>query len=104
MVFDLIIKWLVPFLCGSVISGVTAMFVLVKKLHAKDHLVRSGIQCLLRAEILRTCEKYIDRGFCPLHIKEALAREYKAYSELGGNDVATGVFHQCMELPPDPKE
>lgn len=34
--------------------------------------------------------------------KEALIREYKAYHALGGNDVATELYHDIMELPTEP--
>lgn len=63
-----------------------------------------GTQCLLRAEIIRQHEKYIDRGYCPVYAKEALTREYQAYHNLGGNDVATALYEQLMSLPNDNKE
>lgn len=60
-----------------------------------------GTQCLLRAEIIRSHEKYIDRGYCPVYAKEALTKEYQAYHNLGGNDVATALYEQLMVLPND---
>lgn len=63
-----------------------------------------GTQCLLRAEIIRQHEKYIDRGFCPVYAKESLTKEYQAYHNLGGNDVATALYEQLMSLPNDNKE
>ncbi|MBE6901772.1 MAG: hypothetical protein E7478_04800 [Ruminococcaceae bacterium] len=61
--------------------------------------VAAGTQCLLRAEIIRSHEKYIDRGYCPVYAKESLTREYQAYHNLGGNDVATALYEQLMTLP-----
>lgn len=66
--------------------------------------VASGTQCLLRAEIIRSHEKYIDRGYCPLYVKESLTREYQAYHNLGGNDVATALYEQMMALPNERKD
>lgn len=63
-----------------------------------------GTQCLLRAEIIRQHEKYMDRGFCPVYAKESLTKEYQAYHNLGGNDVATALYEQLMDLPNDNKE
>ena len=95
----------------SVFSGVMAVY---GKKHAKlrkeemekyerwDELrqnVAKGTQCLLRAEIIRSHEKYIDRGYCPVYAKESLTREYQAYHNLGGNDVATALYEQLMTLP-----
>ena len=61
--------------------------------------VAAGTQCLLRAEIIRSHEKYIDKGYCPVYAKESLTREYQAYHNLGGNDVATALYEQLMTLP-----
>lgn len=61
--------------------------------------LEAGVQCLLRAEIIRSHEKYTERGRCPIYAREALTRAYKAYHALGGNDVATDLYNELMELP-----
>ena len=61
--------------------------------------IEDGVQCLLRAEIIRSNEKYTARRYCPVYAKESLKRVYNAYHELGGNDVATHLYEECMELP-----
>ena len=61
--------------------------------------LEAGVQCLLRAEIIRSHEKYTERGKCPIYAREALTRAYQAYHALGGNDVATDLYHDLMELP-----
>ncbi|MGN0686664.1 MAG: hypothetical protein ACI4KA_00995 [Oscillospiraceae bacterium] len=58
-----------------------------------------GLQCLLRAEIIRCHEKYKEKGFCPVYAREALQREYTAYHNLGGNDVATDLYNDILALP-----
>lgn len=70
----------------------------------KEKATEIGLQCLLRAEIIRSFEKYTDKGYCPIYAKEALKREYDSYHNLGGNDVATGLFKKIMELREDPPE
>lgn len=94
MVWEYVIKWLVPFLCGAAVTFITMLFVKMKS-------IRTGLQCLLRAEIIRCYDKYTERGSCPLYAKEALTREYKSYHALGGNDVATELYNELMELPTD---
>lgn len=91
-ILEKVIGWLVPFILGSAVSG----FVLWKKW---GKAVVLGIQCLLRAEIIRQHEKWTKLRYCPLYAKEALTREYKAYHALGGNDVATSLYKEVMELP-----
>lgn len=95
----IILKWLIPAVCGGVLTGTITYIKLRKK---RDSALESGVQCLLRAEIIRNHDKYIDKGYCPIYAKEALKRAYAAYHNLGGNDVATQLYHQVMELPTDP--
>lgn len=69
------------------------------KLSERDQYLADGVQCLLRAEIIRAHEKYSQRHYCPIYAKESLTRVYGAYHALGGNDVATDLYRQCMALP-----
>lgn len=92
IIFEKIISWLVPFLLGALASGLVLWFSGIKAL-------RDGVQCLLRAEIVRQNEKWTKAEYCPVYAKEALSREYKAYHNLKGNDVATSLYEEVMELP-----
>lgn len=65
----------------------------------KTQHIEDGLQCLLRAEIIRTNEKYMFKQYCPVYAKESLKRIYKAYHALGGNDVATHLYDEIMKLP-----
>ena len=94
---DLIIKWAVPFLCGAAVSFVISMFVKLKS-------IKNGIQCLLRQKIIEYYDRYSEKGYCPIYIKESLSMAYKAYHALGGNDVATELYKAVMELPTEKGE
>lgn len=91
------INWVVPFLCGGAVTFIVTMLIKLKA-------IKNGLQCLLRAEIIRSHDKYIDRKYCPVYAKEALTKAYKAYHDLGGNDVATRLYHEIMALPSDNPE
>lgn len=73
-----------------------------KKKSGDMKIVEDGLQCLLRAEIIRSHDKYTEREYCPIYAKENLKRAYDAYKALGGNDIATELYHQCMALPVAP--
>ena len=103
-VLDLVLRWLVPFLCGGAMSLISMAVASARQNHKKENAFKKGVQCLLRAEIIRSYDKYTERGFCPLYAKEALTRAYDSYHELGGNDVATDLYHQMMQMPGEPKE
>lgn len=66
---------------------------------ARISKLEDGLQALLRIEIIRSHDKYMERKYCPVYAKESLSRAYNAYHALGGNDVATELYHQIIELP-----
>ena len=87
---------------GAVVTAIVGNF---KSGHAKNKAMQSGLQSLLRAEIIRQHEKYTDRGYCPIYAKDALRREYESYHLLGGNGVITDLYNDLIalpELPPHP--
>lgn len=93
---EIFIKWLIPFVCGGAVTGCITY---IRTMKAKTTALEDGVQCLLRAEIIRSHEKYTTRGHCPVYGKEALKRAYNAYHSLGGNDVATALYEEVMRLP-----
>ena len=97
--YDAFIKWLVPFLCGGVITLFGMLISQLKKSKGRQDAIELGLQSLLRAEIIRQHEKWEDKHYCPIYAKEALRRTYDSYHLLGGNDVATGLYNETMELP-----
>ena len=70
-----------------------------KKENERGKAVADGVQCLLRSEIIRSHNEYARLKHCPIYAKENLTRAYAAYHALGGNDVATSLYEQIMELP-----
>lgn len=66
--------------------------------------LESGVQCLLRAEIIRSHEKYMDKEYCPVYAWEALTRIYESYHALGGNGTMTELYKQVMALPTDKED
>ena len=96
MIIDKLISWAVPFVCGGIITG---LITYIKAMRRRNTALEDGVQCLLRAEIIRMHDKYTARGYCPIYAKEALTRAYGSYHTLNGNDVATGVYEVTMELP-----
>ncbi len=100
---ELIVKWLVPFLCGSAVSALVTYCTVFRAL-------RDGVQCLLRAELIRTYQEYAYQGgaageaHCPMAVKEAVRRAYAAYHRLGGNDVVTELYHKILKMPEEDGE
>ena len=93
---DLALRWLVPFALGGAVSWIGSWG---KGRSRRESALCAGVQCLLRAEIIDCHERYSVAGFCPIYAKESLKRVYRAYHELGGNDVATSLYEKTMRLP-----
>ena len=91
-------------LSGGIVSALCAALSAGKRLRKRHKAADEGLQCLLRGEIIRTYEKAKERGYCPLYIKEAIKRAYSSYHALGGNDVATDLYHQLLLMDTDTKE
>ena len=105
--YSAFIRWLVPFVCGGAISIAGYAIGYARKKNKKEQCeqddIKKGLQCLLRSEIIRSYEKYLDKGYAPIYAKEALKREYEAYHNLGGNDVATELYNKVMKMPEAPE-
>ncbi len=96
----------------ALITGAVTVFNVLWTNHARkksaktqdEQNIEDGLQCLLRAEIIRSHDKYTGRGYCPIYAKESLRRAYTAYHNLGGNDIATALYSDCISLPDQPRE
>lgn len=91
-------------LAGCLISVLTACLTAGKRRSQRQKASEDGLQCLLRQEIIATYEKWHHAGFCPLYVKESMKRMYSAYHKLGGNDIATGLYLEMMQMETNKEE
>lgn len=70
----------------------------------KGKALQEGVQALLRESIVTAYNKYSERGYCPIYAKESIKKAYKSYAALGGNDVATGLYHKILDMPEEKEE
>ena len=71
---------------------------------AKNEAIAEGVQSLLRESIVSNYNRYSDRGYCPIYAKESMKKVYKAYHNLGGNDVATELYTKVLKMPEEKRE
>lgn len=98
---ETIIGTLITVVVSSVFTGVC---VYAGTVRGRIFALRNGMLSLLRAEIIRSHDKYEERGYCPLYAKEALEKAYNAYHALGGNGAVTKQYKDTMKLPEKQKE
>lgn len=75
----------------------------LKQEQAKNEAIAEGVQSLLRESIVTNYNRYKDKGFCPIYAKESIKKVYCSYHNLGGNDVASGLYKELLEMPTEKK-
>jgi len=80
------------------------MLARLKDEQTKNAAIAEGVQSLLRESIVSNYNKYSEKGYCPVYAKESLRKVYHSYHNLGGNDVATDLYHKILEMPTEQKE
>lgn len=105
-----VVSWAITTILGAVATYFAAKWRAERKRKREEKVAQEahedaqtqGMRSILRGEIIRSHDKYIERGYCPIYAKEALQSQYDAYHRLGGNGVITKLFHAVMELPVQP--
>ncbi len=98
------LEWLfaiVTFVLGCLYRDVRKR---LKEEQQKSTAIAEGVQSLLRESIVQNYNKYQDREYCPIYAKESMKKVYESYHNLGGNDVATKLYHTLLAMPEEPKE
>ena len=68
----------------------------------KNEAIAEGVTALLRENIVYNYNRYSDKGYMPIYAKESVKKIYSAYTNLGGNDVASGLYHKMLVMPESP--
>jgi hypothetical protein len=83
-----------------ILSYVIGKYQTILKKQKEDMLlIKNGMCSLQRDALLKACEKYRARGFCPMEAKETLNEMYISYHALGGNSFITEMIRQINLLP-----
>lgn len=86
----------VPGLIGSVYVVINRK---IKKNKADNDAVKKGVQALLRAQMIRDYNHYLDKGYAPLYAKENFENCWLQYHSLGENGVMDSIHEKFLELP-----
>lgn len=92
------LEWLFAAICAFLAWGYRTVSAQLKEEKAKNEAISQGVQALLRESIVSAYNKYSDKGFCPIYAKESIKKAYKAYSALGGNDVASELYRKILAM------
>ena len=111
---DIVLKvlpYLVNILSGIILACATYTINKARKGHEdaqakaedQEKALSEGVQALLRESIVNSYNKHAEKGFCPIYAKESIKRCYKAYSKLGGNDVAHELYQKLIKMAEEPE-
>lgn len=98
------IEWLFAIIIALLTAGYKNVSGRLKEEQKKNNAIAEGVQSLLRESIVDNYNKYTDKNFCPIYAKESIKKVYSAYHNLGGNDVATELYHKILAMPEERKE
>ena len=98
------LEWLFTAAVGSLGWVLKKLRDQLKAEQEKSEAIAEGVQSLLRESIVTNFNRYQDRGFCPIYAKDSIKRVYKAYHNLGGNDVATELYQKLLKMPEEKRE
>ncbi len=112
-------KWGVTALLAALVSWIVAKIKLRKEkkgnedkalqerfeqLVAKDKMFETALRTMLRQDIINAYDKYIQKGWAKVYVKDNVQEMYECYHALGGNGTITHLVEEFMKLPTQPKE
>lgn len=105
-------EWLFSGFCLVLSCGYKRMSDRLDAQKKHEDAISTGLVALMRNSIVTNYNRCADKGYCPIYQKEAVRRIYSAYHALGGDDVATGLYHKLLDMdedgvpnaPPDTKK
>ena len=86
----------VPALIGALWAWVSVQMKAMKK---RNDAVKSGVQALLRGQMIKDYNNYLGKGYAPIYAKENFENMWMQYHNLGANGVMDDIHERFMALP-----
>lgn len=96
---DWVTRYWMEVLFAGIVSALTYLLRLLLKQHKEQKTVRAALRAILRSDIIRDYNKYMERGCCPIYALQSIEDMYGRYHELGGNGTVTALVEELKELP-----
>lgn len=81
----------------TTVTGLLSAMVI--KLQMRWKATEKGVQALLRNEIIKTYNHYMDKGYLPIHECDNVMHMFEQYEKLGGNGTVPGLVEKLKRLP-----
>lgn len=93
------VEWVFAIITSLAAFGYRNVLARLQEEKERNEAVAEGVMSLLRENIVSNYNKYQDKGYCPIYAKESIKKVYEAYHKLGGNDLATSLYHKMLSMP-----
>ena len=101
-----IVKYWIEFAFGIIVA---VLGLLIRKVNSrvketikKSEATELGIQALLRDRMIDNYDKYSEKGYAPIYVRESFENCYQQYHTLGANGVMTDIHDKFKALPTRP--
>ena len=90
----------VPAVFSAAIIAIAANFgKRIKENDKETQAVKSGVQALLRAQMISEYNKAKDKGYAPIYAKENFQNMWDNYHNLGANGVMDAIKDEYLAMP-----
>jgi hypothetical protein len=76
----------------------------IRSARSANRSLRSGMQALLRAQMITDYNKWMEKGYAPIYARENFENCWKQYHSLGANGVMDDIHQKFMTLPTETSE
>lgn len=94
-IFKIVLSYIIPTILGSLIGFLSTK---LKKNKEKDMAIETGVQALLRNEIIRRYREFESKGEISILDKENLEEMFVQYKNLGGNGTVKKMMEELLNL------
>ena len=88
---------------GSLVASlITISVTSIRRLSKQVKAICLGVQAVLRSRMIEMYNKYRDRGYAPIYVKQDFDNCWRQYVILGANGVMNDIYNRFMALPDSP--
>ena len=93
------VEWLFGLIAAGLIWAWRHLAAKVKREQAEQAAIKTGLQALLRAQMVTDFNHYSEKGYAPIYAKENFENCWLQYEKLGQNGVMSNIRARFMNLP-----
>lgn len=86
-------------LIAALLGTIRHLAAQIKHDRADTAATKLGVQALLRAQMIADYNKWFDRGYAPIYVKQNFENCWKQYHSLGANGVMDDIHVKFLQLP-----